>query len=155
MSAFSDLEADLRWVIWKNEPQGRVFHGEGGRCAKPDDPSTWLSREQADDEQLLNGTGGGVGIQLAISVVISISAGSSSALVWTRKTTSSPGRSISSPSYLATAKWRRQRKVSQRSSLSRPKMSARSLICWASRATNGEPSGGSARRGVLSKSTAD
>src|SRR6516164_718116 len=63
-----------RWVAWRNEWRGeaearklaKIPFGRDCRPAKADDPSTWISREEASDlaKSIDNGLGGGIGIQL-------------------------------------------------------------------------------------------
>ena len=73
-SAFDALASARRWVAWRNEWRGegdarkltKVPFGRDRRPAKADDPSTWLTREEASDlaKSIANGLGGGIGIQL-------------------------------------------------------------------------------------------
>jgi putative DNA primase/helicase len=69
MNPFAALDRERRWVAWRNEQRGnkltKVPYGNGGR-AKADDPATWLTREEASAtaQRIVNGSGGGVGIQL-------------------------------------------------------------------------------------------
>jgi hypothetical protein len=67
----SSLAASLRWVTWRNEPRGgkltKVPYSPGTGCkAKADTPATWSTRVAAEQAvpRLVNGTGGGIGLQL-------------------------------------------------------------------------------------------
>src|SRR5262249_23078975 len=72
--ALGALAGDPRWVAWRyewrNEGDARkltkIPFGRDCRPAKADDPSTWLTREEASDlaKSIANGLGGGIGIQL-------------------------------------------------------------------------------------------
>jgi hypothetical protein len=63
-----------RWVAWHNEWRGeeetrkltKIPFGQDRRLAKADDPSTWITQDEALDlaEAIENGLGGGIGIQL-------------------------------------------------------------------------------------------
>jgi hypothetical protein len=70
MSAFAPFADEPRWVAWRNEERRgkltKVPYGLNGRRAKADDPATWISRKEAEARavNLVNGSGGGVGIQL-------------------------------------------------------------------------------------------
>lgn len=72
MTAFDDLGSAARWVSWRNERRGKsgkptkVPYGAGGLPAKADDPTTWICRREAEirAKKIINGAGGGVGIQL-------------------------------------------------------------------------------------------
>lgn len=70
MTAFAMLADQLRWVVWCSETRGgkatKVPYGRGHRHAKADDPATWLTRAeaQAAARRLVNGSGGGIGIEL-------------------------------------------------------------------------------------------
>ena len=66
-----DLLADEpRWVAWRNEDRGRkptkIPYAPKGQRAKADDPSTWGTRAEAEARaaKIINGQGGGIGIQL-------------------------------------------------------------------------------------------
>lgn len=75
-SPFDSFTDEQRWVEWRNTPRqqgGRTVlaklpRGKGGRPAKADDPTTWLTRPQAED--LFRSTnfpplrGGGIGLEL-------------------------------------------------------------------------------------------
>jgi hypothetical protein len=67
---FDTLAHEARWVAWRNEPRGRkstkVPYAPNGKRAKADDPATWGTREEAERcaAKLVNGHGGGIGIQL-------------------------------------------------------------------------------------------
>ena len=64
------LAQQPRWVAWRNEPRGRkvtkVPYAPNGKKAKSDDPSTWGTRAEAEAraKRIVNGQGGGTGIQL-------------------------------------------------------------------------------------------
>jgi hypothetical protein len=70
MSAFDPLADEPRWVAWCNELRGgkltKVPKGANCRNARSDDPSTWGTRAEAEAwaAQVVNGQGGGIGIQL-------------------------------------------------------------------------------------------
>jgi Family of unknown function (DUF5906) len=70
MSALDSLADAERWVAWRNEPRGdkltKVPYGPAGGMAKADDPATWGDRAVAEARarRLINGHGGGIGIQL-------------------------------------------------------------------------------------------
>lgn len=70
MSPFDAPTMRPRCVAWRNERRGdkltKVPYGAAGRHAKADDSSTWVSRAQAETlaKRLVNGLGGGIGIQL-------------------------------------------------------------------------------------------
>src|ERR1051326_7396724 len=70
MSALNNHADERRWIAWRNELRGeqltKVPYAPDGRKAKADDPNTWGSRAQAADRarQIINGKGGGVGIEL-------------------------------------------------------------------------------------------
>jgi hypothetical protein len=72
MRALDGLADDSRWVAWRNEPRGpqnkltKVPYGAGDRRAKADDPSTWILRSEATElsNRIVNGRGGGIGIEL-------------------------------------------------------------------------------------------
>jgi putative DNA primase/helicase len=69
-STLDDLAPTRRWVAWRNELRGekstKVPYSPGGRKAKADDPATWGTRSEAEARarQIVNGQGGGVGIEL-------------------------------------------------------------------------------------------
>ncbi len=69
-AAFRAFEAAPRWVVWRNERRGekvtKVPYMLGGRRAKSDNPATWGTRAavEAAVPKIVNGLGGGVGIQL-------------------------------------------------------------------------------------------
>jgi hypothetical protein len=64
------LAHEARWVAWHNELRGGKFtkvpYASNGRKAKSDDPVTWATRAKAEATaaKLINGEGGGIGIQL-------------------------------------------------------------------------------------------
>jgi len=70
MTALDALACEPRWVAWRNEPRGgkptKVPYAPDGRKAKADDPSTWGTRKAAEARasRIVNGQGGGIGIQL-------------------------------------------------------------------------------------------
>ena len=70
MAALDALTGEPRWVAWRNELRGgkptKVPYAPNGRKAKADDPSTWGSRTAAEARaaKIVNGQGGGIGIQL-------------------------------------------------------------------------------------------
>jgi putative DNA primase/helicase len=72
MTALEAFVADPRWVAWRNEMRGnppkptKVPYAPDGRRAKADDPSTWGTRSEAEErvKNIVNGLGGGIGIQL-------------------------------------------------------------------------------------------
>jgi hypothetical protein len=68
LSALADYP---RWVTWRNEPRAgqptKVPYSPGtDRKAKADDPGTWATRRKAEAAipRLVNGTGGGIGLEL-------------------------------------------------------------------------------------------
>lgn len=72
MTALDTLSGEPRWVAWRNESRVRggkptkVPYAPRGSKAKADDPSTWGNRAAAEAcaVRIVNGSGGGVGIQL-------------------------------------------------------------------------------------------
>jgi hypothetical protein len=70
-TAFDHLAQDPRWVAWRNEQRGdkvtKVPYSpvRKGR-ARADDPATWGNRDQATAtcSRIVNGLGGGIGIEL-------------------------------------------------------------------------------------------
>ena len=64
------LADEARWVAWRNEPRGdrttKVPYAPNGKRAKADDPTTWGTRDEAKQcaEKLVDGQGGGIGIEL-------------------------------------------------------------------------------------------
>jgi putative DNA primase/helicase len=64
------LAHNPRWVAWRNELRGgkptKVPYAPNGKKAKADDPATWGTRDEAEGcaAKLVNGHGGGIGIQL-------------------------------------------------------------------------------------------
>ena len=70
MTAFEPLVDEPRWVAWRNEVRRnkptKVPHSPHGGLAKADDPATWGTRAQAEAlaAAIVNGTGGGIGIEL-------------------------------------------------------------------------------------------
>jgi hypothetical protein len=71
-TALDALAEEPRWVAWRNEPRGKsgkptkVPYAPNGRKAKTDDPATWGPRAAAQTcaTRIVNGQGGGIGIQL-------------------------------------------------------------------------------------------
>jgi KaiC/GvpD/RAD55 family RecA-like ATPase len=67
---FDALANEPRWVAWRNELRGgkpsKVPYGPSGNRAKSDDPATWGIRADAEAmaARIVNGQGGGVGIEL-------------------------------------------------------------------------------------------
>jgi predicted P-loop ATPase len=61
---------DSRWVAWRSERRGKKFtkvpYAPGGGKAKADDSETWGTRSEAEARArlIVNGLGGGVGIEL-------------------------------------------------------------------------------------------
>ena len=70
MTALAAFASEPRWVAWRNELRGgkptKVPYAPNGRKAKTDDPSTWGTRKAAEarESRIVNGQGGGVGLQL-------------------------------------------------------------------------------------------
>jgi len=68
--ALKMLASERRWVAWRNEERGgkytKVPYAPSGLKAKADDPSTWGTRPAAEAcaRRIVNGLGGGVGIEL-------------------------------------------------------------------------------------------
>ena len=69
--AFNPFNFNLRWVAWKNEPRdGKLtkvpYSPHTGHEAKADDPRTWNTRSAAEARarNIVNGKGGGIGIEL-------------------------------------------------------------------------------------------
>lgn len=68
--SFDTLAHEVRWVAWRNELRGRkptkVPYAPNGKRAKADDPATWGTRDEVEQcaAKLVNGQGGGIGIQL-------------------------------------------------------------------------------------------
>jgi putative DNA primase/helicase len=64
------LADEPRWVAWRSEERGgrltKIPYSPGGGKAKADDPSTWGTRAEAEAgaQRLVNGLGGGIGIEL-------------------------------------------------------------------------------------------
>jgi hypothetical protein len=69
-AAFDLLAYQPRWVAWRNERRGdrttKVPHSPAGGPAKANDPRTWGTRSEAEARarNLVNGEGGGIGIEL-------------------------------------------------------------------------------------------
>jgi hypothetical protein len=69
-STLDHLAHTRRWVAWRNELRGqkatKVPYAPSGRKAKADDPETWGTRSEAEARarRIVNGQGGGVGIEL-------------------------------------------------------------------------------------------
>jgi predicted P-loop ATPase len=70
VTALDTLAGEPRWVAWRNELRGgkltKVPYAPDGKKAKADDPWTWGTRKAAEARasRIVNGQGGGVGIQL-------------------------------------------------------------------------------------------
>jgi hypothetical protein len=70
MTALDTLAALPRWIAWRSEVRNgkatKVPYAPQGGKAKADDPSTWGTRAEAEAHaaRIVNGSGGGVGIQL-------------------------------------------------------------------------------------------
>jgi putative DNA primase/helicase len=70
MTAFDVLNDEHRWVAWRYERRGKsltkVPFSPNGKVAKSNDPATWGTREEARRRAaaIINGLGGGVGIEL-------------------------------------------------------------------------------------------
>ena len=70
MAALDALNDEPRWVAWRNEQRGeritKVPHAPNGGMAKANDPTTWGTRDGAERrlKSILNGLGGGIGIEL-------------------------------------------------------------------------------------------
>ena len=71
--ALSMLAERVRWVTWRNElrngKQTKVpYSPRNDRRAKADDPATWGTRTEAEAAvaRLVNGSGGGIGLQLGL-----------------------------------------------------------------------------------------
>jgi hypothetical protein len=73
MTAFDLLADEPRWVVWRNEIRGnegkptKVLYAPTKQVkGKADDPSTWGTRAEAEARagKIINGRGGGVGIEL-------------------------------------------------------------------------------------------
>jgi predicted P-loop ATPase len=70
VSALGFLAGKPRWVAWQNESRGgkgtKVPYAPDGRKGKADDPATWGTRPAAEARaaRIVNGRGGGIGIQL-------------------------------------------------------------------------------------------
>jgi hypothetical protein len=68
--ALIDFVSECQWVGWRNEERGgkptKVPYVAAGRQAEADDPTTWLTHDCAAvvAEDIVNGMGGGVGIEL-------------------------------------------------------------------------------------------
>lgn len=70
MTVLDALAGEPRWVAWRNELHGgkptKVPYAPDSRRGKADDPSTWGIRKAAEARasKIVNGQGGGIGIQL-------------------------------------------------------------------------------------------
>jgi hypothetical protein len=70
MTALDALAGEQRWVAWRNELRGsdqtKVPYSSAGKKAKANDPSTWSIRVAAEARaaKVVNGQGGGIGLQL-------------------------------------------------------------------------------------------
>jgi hypothetical protein len=68
---FADLADSSRWVAWRNEKRGQKttkipYSPSDGKKARADDPATWGTRSEAEARArlIVNGLGGGIGIEL-------------------------------------------------------------------------------------------
>jgi putative DNA primase/helicase len=70
VTRFDGHASEHRWVAWRNELRGgkptKVPYAPSGKRAKADDPSTWGTRAAAEARaaKIVNGQGGGIGIEL-------------------------------------------------------------------------------------------
>jgi hypothetical protein len=70
VTALDALASERRWVAWRNELRGskltKVPYAPNGKRAKADDPSTWGTCQEAEAraKRIINGLGGGIGIEL-------------------------------------------------------------------------------------------
>jgi hypothetical protein len=70
VTALDALAGEPRWVAWRNELRGskptKVPYAPDGKKARAGDPSTWGTRKAAGARaaKIVNGQGGGIGIQL-------------------------------------------------------------------------------------------
>jgi predicted P-loop ATPase len=72
VTALDTFAAEPRWVAWCNERRGKsgkptkVPYSPGGQKAKADNPATWGTRSAAEArrDKIVNGQGGGIGIEL-------------------------------------------------------------------------------------------
>ncbi len=73
MRALDSLATEPRWVAWRNEPRGAdgkntkiPYNPRTRKQAKANDSETWGTRAEAEAAvpQLVNGIGGGIGIEL-------------------------------------------------------------------------------------------
>jgi hypothetical protein len=70
MTPLDPYDEDRRWVGWRNELRGekltKVPYCGVGKKAKADDPTTWVSRADAERvaARIVNGLGGGIGYEL-------------------------------------------------------------------------------------------
>ena len=71
--ALATLAEHARWVTWRNElrdgkPTKVPYSPRNGHKAKADDPATWGTRTEAEAAvpRLVNGSGGGIGLQLGV-----------------------------------------------------------------------------------------
>jgi putative DNA primase/helicase len=68
--ALDALARERRWVAWRSELRGgkptKVPYAPNGKKAKSDDPASWGTRAEAEATaaRLVNGQGGGIGIEL-------------------------------------------------------------------------------------------
>jgi putative DNA primase/helicase len=69
---FDSLGNERRWVAWRTEQRGgrgkptKVLYSSPGLRAKADDPTTWVTRAEAEATaaKIVNGRGGGIGCEL-------------------------------------------------------------------------------------------
>jgi hypothetical protein len=66
VSVFDAFADEQRWVVWRNDEHGSFAYGVDAHLARHNAPETWLTKRAADHlaAALVNGTGGGVGIEL-------------------------------------------------------------------------------------------
>ena len=71
--ALTTLAEHARWVTWRNELRNGKstkvpYSPRNGHKAKADDPTTWGTRAEAEAAvpRLVNGSGGGIGLQLGV-----------------------------------------------------------------------------------------
>src|SRR3954451_3201883 len=69
-TVFDPFAESARWVVWRNEQRNghttKVPYSPHSGHARADDPCTWGTRSEAEARasQLVNGQGGGIGIEL-------------------------------------------------------------------------------------------
>jgi len=68
--SLESLALEVRWVAWRNEPRGKKYtkvpYAPNGGRAKAHDAATWGTRSEAEAraKKLVDGHGGGIGIEL-------------------------------------------------------------------------------------------